>query len=330
MTDRTPVDPSDVPAIDAQASVLMKRGIALMAEDRPGAASEALACFDEALDLRAGLPLDQSPLLRYGLAACWLNRADALMRLGGGPQVAEALRSCGEAIAQLGRVPLEDDPRFSRRLAMAHHNRGMFLMVQGAGLADVVAAFEASIAVLEHAHAARVEDRRQLLAVVWMNLANVQASAGTGESASHARTAAARAMELVEPLESDDVSAAEVGLNARHALCRTYAGRLARMSGSVDKMPDDVHEATDAVDEGLALVRRWEQKGVARFRTVAADLFRFGARVYLLYQPQFLEEFMNENLDPAASSAGFVEDADLQAAVQDVVDLHARMNSYQS
>lgn len=267
------MDPSDVSAIDAQASVLMKRGIALMAEDRPAAASEALACFDEALDLRVGLPLDQSPVLRYGLAACWLNRADALMRLGGGPQVAEALRSCGEAITELRRLPLEDDPRFSRRLAMAHHNRGMFLMVQGAGPADVVAAFEESIAMLEHEHAARIDDRRQLLAVAWMNLANVQASVGTGELSSQARASAIHAIELVEAAEAEDVTAAEVGLNARHALCRTYAGRLGSMGGTVGEMPDDVHEATDAVDDGLALVRRWEQKGVGRFRRVAADLF---------------------------------------------------------
>jgi hypothetical protein len=303
----------------------MKRGIALMAEERPGAASEALACFDEALDLRAGLPLEESPALRYGLAACWLNRADALMRLGGGPQVAEALRSCDEAIEQLIRVPLEGDPRFPRRLAMAHHNRAMFLMVQGAGLADVVAAFEASIAVLAHEHAARIDDRQQLLAVAWMNLANVQASAGTDESEAQARSSARRAIELVEASEADDLTAAEVGLHARHALCRTYAARLGSMSSTVGAMPDDVHEATDAVDQGLALVRQWEQQGVTRFRREAADLFRFGARVYLLYQPQFLEEFINENLDPAASSAGFVEDSELQAVVQDVVNLHARL-----
>ncbi len=296
-----------------------------MAEAHPGAASEALACFDEALDVRGGLPLNESPTLRYGLAACWLNRADALMRLGGGPQVAEAVRSCGEAITELRRLPLADDPRFSRRLAMAHHNRGMFLMAQGGPLAEVVGEFRESIAVLEHEHAAHIEDRRPLLAVAWMNLAGVQAAEGTADSAPFARSAAMRAIELVEELEADDVTAAEVGLNARHALCRTYAGSLASMSGAEDGMPDDVHEATDAVDDGLALVRQWEQRGVARFRRVAADLFRFGARVYLLYQPQFLEEFMNENLDPARSSAGFVEDAELQAAVQDVVNLHARL-----
>jgi hypothetical protein len=92
-------------------------------------------------------------------------------------------------------------------------------------------------------------------------------------------------------------------------------------------MPDDVHEATDAVDDGLALIRRWEQKGVAGFRMLAADLFRFGSRVYLIYQPQFLQEFLDENLDPAASSAGYVEDKDIRAAAQEIVELHNRLHA---
>jgi hypothetical protein len=117
-----------------------------------------------------------------------------------------------------------------------------------------------------------------------------------------------------------------VGLNARHALCRIAATRLAAVSAAQDAMPDDVHEATDAVDDGLALIARWEQQGVDRFRRLAADLIRFGARVYLIYQPQFLEEFLNENLDPARSSEAFVADPEIQAAVQDIVDLHSRLS----
>jgi hypothetical protein len=317
----------EVQAIDAQASVLMKRGIALMAEPRPAAASEALACFDQALDLRGGLPLDQSPVLRYGVAACWLNRADALMRLGGAPQVAEAIRSCDEAIGHLRLLPLGDDPRYPRRFAMAYHNRAMFLMAQGSLITDVVASFQEARAVLEQPEAEAIEDRRHLLAVLWMNLAGVQAAAGTPELEGPARAAAVQALALVEASEADDQAAAEIALNARHALCRTCATRLAAPSGTQEAMPEDVHEATDAVDDGLALIAGWEQKGVERFRRLAADLIRFGARVYLIYQPQFLEEFLNENLDPERSSPGFVADPEIQAAVQEIVDLHARLTS---
>ena len=327
MPDSSNSDPIDVKGIDAQASVIMKRGIALMEEDRPGAASEALACFDEALSLREGLPLAESPILGYGVAACWLNRADALMRLGGGPQVAEAIRSCGEGIAVLQTLPLEKDPRFSRRLAMAHHNRGLFLQVQGGLASEVAAAFDQALAVLEHDHAAGIEDRRYLLAVVWMNLASVLAAQGTSESESRALSAAMQAIGLVAETEAEDPAAAEVGLKARHALCRTFAGRLSAAQAGQQAMPDDVHEATDAVDDGLALIRRWEQKGVARFRMLAGDLFRFGLRVYLIYQPQFLQEFLDENLDPEQSSAAYVQDEDIRAAAQEIVDLHNRLHA---
>ena len=63
---------------------------------------------------------------------------------------------------------------------------------------------------------------------------------------------------------------------------------------------------TDAVDDGLTLARRWEQAGVARFRDIAYDLFRFGARVYAVYQPQFLNEFVLDNLEPTRPSADYV------------------------
>jgi tetratricopeptide (TPR) repeat protein len=326
VSDPASFDPADTQGIDEQASILMKRGIQLMSEDRPAAASEALACFDQALDLRSGLLLDESPLLRYGLAACWLNRADALMKLGGSPQIAEAIRSCDEAVGLLQTLALADDSRYPRRLAMAHHNRGLFLQILGKRpLSDAVAAFDDALAVLQHDAAGAISDRQYLLAVVWMNLASLLAVQGTPDSEPRAMSAAMQAIELVAEVEGENPAAAEVGLKARHALCRTFAGRLAALDAGHQEMPDDVHAATDAVDDGLALIRRWEQQGVARFRMLAADLFRFGSRVYLMYQPQFLQEFLDENLDPAASSPAYVEDQDIRAAAQEIVDLYARL-----
>jgi hypothetical protein len=97
-----PFDPADVQAIDAQASVLMKRGIGLLTDAQPEAVSEALGCFDRALELRSRLPIDDVPVLRYGLAACWLNRADALMRLGDAAQIADALRAFDDGMLRAG------------------------------------------------------------------------------------------------------------------------------------------------------------------------------------------------------------------------------------
>ena len=81
----------------------------------------------------------------------------------------------------------------------------------------------------------------------------------------------------------------------------------------------DVHDATDLADEGLDLVREWERRGVDRFRSLASDLFRFGARVYAYYQPHFLDQFISEQLDPEQSSPAYLESSEMQDAARDIM-----------
>ena len=80
--DPNALSPLEVQAINAQASVLMKRGIRLLSDGQPNAVAEALICFDRALELRSGLPIHSDPILGYGLAACWLNREAAAQLKG--------------------------------------------------------------------------------------------------------------------------------------------------------------------------------------------------------------------------------------------------------
>lgn len=319
------LQPDDVQAADARASDLMHQGMDLMTDPRPEAASEALDCFDRALAIREGLPSDTAPLLRFGIAACWLNRADALMRLGGPAQVAEAVRSCDQGILVLRTLPLAEDARFPRRLALAHHNRALFVQAQGRSVAEALADLNEALAVLQSNDAAAIDDLPYLLAVICTNLTHALAVEGSPESIARARAAAAQAMGLVAEAENEAPAAAEIGLKARHALCRALAQHLSGAQAAGHAMPDDVHDATDVVDEGLSLVRRWEQKGLAAFRPMAVDLFRFGLQLYLAYQPQFLQEFLDENLDPAASSGGYASDPDIQAAAREIVELHSKL-----
>jgi hypothetical protein len=86
------------------------------------------------------------------------------------------------------------------------------------------------------------------------------------------------------------------------SLCGTIARRLPQ-SNDAPFLLKDVHDATDLADEGLDLVRRWEQKGVTRFRDLALDLFRFGAAAYQRYQPRFFTEFVLENTELITSRA---------------------------
>jgi hypothetical protein len=308
----------DVESVNAQASTLMKEGIRLMSDPRPTAASEALACFDRALDMRVDLPQDTG-LQRFLVAACWLNRADALIRLGGGPQVAEAMRSYDEGIALARTLPMEEDPRYPRRLAIAHQNRALLLQAQqGPAAPPAVAAFVDALAVLDDDAAAAIDDREQMLATVLMNLANARAWEGTEDSCALAHADAKRALDLVAAREHDDAEAVAVGLGARHVLCRTLAQRLTQSSDpNSEAAPEDIHDATDTADDALALVRDREQRGDTRFRALAFDIFRFGARVYAIYQPHFLAEFISDNLDPGQSSQSYVESPEVQAAAEE-------------
>ncbi len=288
------MNPREIEATDARASLFMQEGIRLA---QSGNNVDALPYFDRALELRRRLPADV-PIHAYGLAACWLNRAEALTRLG--PEHhALALGAYDEALALLRPLPLADDARFSKRLAIALQNRALVLAAQNPpATTDAIAALVEAIAVLDHAESMDPLERDYLLAVVWMNLANTQASEATSVSDLAAWEAARRALALVKTREHEDAAVAEAGLKARHVLCQIAGRRLAAQAESEAVMADvvmaDVHDATDLADEGLGLVREWERRGVDRFRNLASDLFRFGARVYAYYQPHFLHEFLSE------------------------------------
>ncbi len=282
---------AEIEATDARASWFMQEGIRLMQSDND--AKAALLHFDRALELRRRLPTEV-PGHAYGLAACWLNRAEALTSLGPAHH-APALDAYDAALALLRRLPLGADARFSRRLAIAHQNRGLLLAARSRPeTVDAIAALVDAIAVLDRAEAMDAPERDYLLAVVWMNRANIQASEDTIVSDLAAVEAARRALALVKAYEREDAAAAEAGLKARHVLCRIAARRL---SAQAERVMAEVHDATDLADEGLSLVREWERRGLDRFRNLASDLFRFGARVYAHYQPHFLDEFVSEQLD---------------------------------
>jgi hypothetical protein len=301
-------DPREIDAIDARASFFMKEGIRLMQSGDD--VDAALRCFDHARELRRRLPTE-APMHAYGLAACWLNRAEALTRLGSAYH-AMALRAYDEALALLRPLPLGDDARFSRRLALAHQNRALVLAAMNPpATMDAVAGLVAAIAVLDSAEAMEARERDYLLAVVWMNLANIQASEDTIVSDVAAQNAARRALALVKVQEHEDAAAAEASLKTRHVLCHIAARRLSARARSETVMAD-VHEATDLADEGLALVCEWERRGVERFRDLASDLFRFGARVYARYQPHFLHEFISEQLDFQQSSHSYVQSPEMR------------------
>lgn len=308
------MSPNDAHAIDAEASRWMKRGMALVQEATDSSLAEALQCFDEAIALRTTLVLEGLPTYRFGLAAGWLNRGEALVAMRTPDALQVAIDAFDVALDMLAPLPLDEDPRVRRRVAIAWHHRGLALRDLGRWEDSAVSLRRAAETIAGDV-AAAIVDRERMLATISTNQALVLMSTTSHDAAVEARHLAQAALARLPVAEAaDDLDAARLALSARHALCQANAQLLAAPGLASDASRELVSEATDAVDEGLALARSWEQRGHESLRGLAYDLVRFGARVYSIYQPHFLHEFIVENLDPAQSSGNYVGSPEMRAA----------------
>jgi tetratricopeptide (TPR) repeat protein len=304
------------PAV-SQASDAMRHGISLLDESTPASLKKSIGFFDEAIKLRSGLALGGNPVMRYGLAGSWMNRGDALRRLGSGENLDEALRSYDAALEFLRGLPLDAAPHFRHRLAIAWQNRGLVLHAQGraATVAEACRSFEAALDVLRpKCLAPALGNWNDVLAVAWMNYGNALVWGKTRELAAKARVAAKQALAFASPVEAQDSMMADASLKARCVLCRALSVLLPEKNQPDLEKDELLAEATDTVDAGMALARNWEQRGARQFRSLARELFRFGARTYQAFQPHFLNEFLLENLDPAISPGAFSDDSEMHAA----------------
>ena len=272
------------------ASAWTRRGVALLAINSPRSLEEAIRHFDEAIALRGELPIAENPRYRYSLAAGWMNRAEALTRIGGAENLGNAIHSYDEAITLLAND--ETDAQMLDRLAIAWLNRGIALEVSGdhAGAAQ---SYEKTVALLRRAEFANDERLRFTLACALNNLGNSFLIASPTTAGERARRAAKEALSILHPQENQFLPAGDTALKARHVLCRAVAALIANGA----KMDDLLEEATDAVEESLAISQHWEKVGITHLRPVVDGLFRFGALFYQMYQPQFLSEYLLENLD---------------------------------
>lgn len=287
----------------------MKRGIALLNENTEASLTEAVRLFDEALALRRAVIAPGDHWMAYLTAASWMNRADALTRLGRAETIAEAVRSYDEALALMRTVPLEVNPLYRRRLAIAWMNRGISLQQQGVA-ASFAAAAESFREAMETVR--EFPEHWPLLAISWMNRGNTLLRTEPPQPG-EARACALGTLQLVAPSEQEDLLAGETGLKARYILCQALAELLAA-EDAAEGAPDLAAAATDALEEGMRLARHWESRGHAGFRPMLGDFFRFGLAAYREHQPQFLPEFVREHLDPERPAADLVNDRAMHAA----------------
>lgn len=306
-------DPEDANHL---ANLWTNRGMTLLDEGSAGALAEALSCFDRAVELRQRLPLEANPLFVWGLSAAWMNRADVLSRLGQPGQLAEALSSYDKAIQLLHRMPLDEHPTYRARMALAWMNRGLTAQAQGtqASMEEALRCFTQSIhEVPGGGHSAHPEQRR-IVCCAHLNRGHAFLNVQPAQPGP-AREEAFAALGLAAEFERSEILAAQIGLQARHLLCRAVAYLV-----DLGEVPADwITETTDAVDDGMALARRWRQSGDDRLQNMETELFRFGALIYRLCQPHFLAEYLLESMDPDRSAGAPVSEEKMHHIAADAL-----------
>lgn len=281
-----------------EANLWTCRGLAQLAGETPGDWRAAMASFDEAIQRRSRQTepdFDQC----WGLAAAWMNRGEALEKLGGEDNLRAMANANETATTCLRDADLSRHPAIRTRLALAWMNRGRALAV----LTERYGSGEGGLSLESYARAAEIlrpgleggaVEPRRMLAVVLANLSRARLalnSAGTAEGEEEAR----EALSLIAEEEKSDPRVAELGLVLRVTLCRT----LGTLPGANERH----EEITDLAEEGLwnggQAWERWQAP--PSLPLVIGELFRCGAEAYQRHQPQFLAEYLLDHLDPERS-----------------------------
>lgn len=274
----------------------------------------ALGAYEEAMTLLRRIPLAH-PEVRRLLGVAWMNRGNALQKQqvlrttaaatvgeaseprienGDTPNPAETILAYEEAIGHFETLPFETDPLCLNHLGAAWLNRGHALLVAD-NFAGAAESFERAIPLLQQLPLENDPAFRLNLAGAWTNLAHATLLA----SPEHSCFAARAALDLVAADAGTKANFAAMSLRSRRALV-TALGELLQRPGAPGELAS---EATDTIDEGLALARHWETHGDAQLRPLAARLFRLGTQVYRIHQPHFLAEYVLENLAHPAYAA---------------------------
>lgn len=263
---------------------------------------DSLRAYDTAIALFETLPYETDPTFRNHLGAVWLNRGHALL-------VAEDLEAAAHAfeqsVALLQALPVDTDPYYRLNLAGALTNLAHATYV--AKPPRALAAARTALATLrevERAHEAfaamSLRTRRTLVMAIGEILRHgISVPAATPPSGTG-----------VPPVnESASPSSRPTSPAPAASACATPAEIAA--------------EATDAIEEGLALTREFESQGNAALRPLASRLFRLGAQIYRVHQPHFVAEFVLETLSAPTLGA----DADFRAtAGEALADTLADLN----
>lgn len=321
----TALPPDQIARLEA-AHAALARGHTRESE---GALEEALKGYDEAIGILSAWPGPPPAGVCRDLGVAWMNRGNVLQRQEHPTALTDADAAYDRAIALLSLLPAAADPVFGNSLGAAWLNRGRALHRRGTpeSIAAAVDAYANSIDVLRALPLDANPWFRINLAGAWMNKANVLMGLGDPNRVSEARSAAKESLALVVTGEQAEPIFADIGLKARRVQCDAL-GQLLVTPDPLNDVVELTAEASDTVDDGLTLVRHWEQKGLAGFRPLGLRLFLFGARLYARHQPQFVAEFLLENLDPETTPGAFAGVEEFhRVAAEAIAQTRARLNA---
>ena len=229
---------------------------------------------------------------RRELGVAWMNRGHSQLLLDNPTGDAAALAAYEQAIALLRTLPLAGNPSWANSLGAACMNYGQLLhRVHGTARADeALAAFGEAEALLRPLPSTDTPWPRRNLAGTLLNRANLLL-----DLARHAEAVvtAREALALCAPLAQAEFLEADLALKSRRALCDALGRLLVRPDADQAALAG---EASDVIDDALALVRHWAARGATALQPLAERFFFYGAQLYRINQPHFLPEFLEENL----------------------------------
>ena len=303
------------------AGAWLNRGNALLALGTAATRAEAVRSYDRSIVLLGGLAaggaaVDSAEVIawRAPLGAAWLNRGVALRASAsdvtdkeGERLRAEAARAFERAIVEL--APCAGEHAGARRnLGAAWTNLGL-LRLGG----DPRGAVEAHARALAISGETGGENDR---AALWLNLGQARRAAS---DAAGALEALRGVLILVATREKEDLSAADIGLRARHAACTTLCDLLAAEGEAVTEATRGrLAEAAALVDDGLGLLRELGGRA-AKVGEPGARLFEFGAWLYRNYGEGQLAAYLTAHLEPVDARKIEIAGAALATARQEIV-----------
>lgn len=252
--------------------------------------------FQEAIDIFEKLPWGENPRYRHHLIGVWYNLGNVLQ--WSQERLDVAVNCYQNAIDLAEGFAAETSGHYSLLAGLwLNYGNTLHLADGGKSIDKVLECYDSAIRLFGQGEVHPATPHANELATAWANRANILSLVNPeGDDLTNPQEAlrsAQQALDIVGAHERQDPWSAEISLKARRARCQAYG----LMMHKVDEYGEDCyHEASDEVDDALALIQLWESREMPHYRAVARRLFQLGVQIYGIRQPHFLAEFVEETL----------------------------------